>query len=441
MFHSFTTLKKIALADTRTHMGKVRFSFACLLLFAVLLRFSYAAITTETSLSIGQTLSSSNGVYELGFFSPNNSQNLYVGIWFKGITPRTVVWVANRETPVTDSTANLTISSNGSLVLLDGKRDVGWSTGETFASNGSRAELSDTGDLIVTDEVSGRPLWQSFEHLGDTLLPYSSVMYNLATGEKRVLTSWKSHTDPSPGEFVGQITTQVPSQLLTTRGSKPYWRSGPWAKIRFTGIPVMDESYTNPFSLQQDANSAYFSHSQSNTIRYATLTSEGSAKIYYRNGTDWVLNFEAPVNFCDHYGVCGPFGLCVMSVPPKCKCFKGFIPKYNEEWKRGNWTGGCVRRTELLCQGNSTSKDADVFHTFANVKPPDFYEFAASSETAEDCYQSCLHNCSCLAFAYIHGIGCLMWNQELIFMELFLQFSARGELISIRLARSEMGLP
>ncbi|CAA7029727.1 unnamed protein product [Microthlaspi erraticum] len=408
--------------------------FAYLFLFAMLLSLSYAAITPTSSLSVGQTLSSPNEIYELGFFSPNNSQNLYVGIWFKGITPRVVLWVANRENPVTDSTANLAITSNGTLILFNGQHDPLWSIGETFASNGSRAELSDIGNLVVIDKVSGRTLWQSFEHLGDTMLPLSTLIYNLATGEKRVLTSWKSDTDPSPGDFVVQISPQVPSQAFTMRDSTPYWRSGPWAKTRFTGIPEMDETYTSPFSLQQDANgsgSFTFLHRNFKLPRIV-ITSEGSLKIPLYNGTEWELYFEAPVNLCDHYGVCGPFGLCVMS---KCKCFKGFIPKYSEEWRRGNWTGGCVRRTELLCQGNSTSEDANVFHAVANVKPPDFYEFAATSETAEDCYQSCVHNCSCLAFAYIHGIGCLVWNQELMDA---VQFSARGELISIRLARSEM---
>ncbi|XP_020890039.1 G-type lectin S-receptor-like serine/threonine-protein kinase At1g61550 [Arabidopsis lyrata subsp. lyrata] len=437
MFLSYTNLKEIVFGDTRTNMGKMRFFFACLLLFTMLLSFTYAAITTESPLSIGQTLSSSNNVYELGFFSPNNSQSLYVGIWFKGIIPRVVVWVANRENPVTDSTANLAIGSNGSLLLSNGKHGVIWSIGETFASNGSRAELSDSGDLFLIDNASRRTLWQSFEHLGDTMLPYSSLMYNLATGEKRVLTSWKSYTDPSPGEFVGQITPQVPSQGFIMRGSKPYWRSGPWAKTRFTGLPLTDESYRNPFSLQQDANgSGYFSHLQRNYNRpFVVLTSEGSLKLTQHNGTDWVLSFEVPANSCDFYGICGPFGLCVMSIPPKCKCFKGFVPQYSEEWKRGNWTGGCMRRTELHCQGNSTSKDVNVLYPVANIKPPDFYEFVYSG-SAEECYQSCLHNCSCLAVSYIHGIGCLMWSQELMDV---VQFSAGGELLFIRLARSEMG--
>ncbi|CAH2047891.1 unnamed protein product [Thlaspi arvense] len=393
---------------------------------------SFAGITRESPLSIGQTLSSSDEVYELGFFSPNNSQNQYVGIWFKGFIPRVVVWVANREKPVTDSTAHLTISTNGSLLLLDGKDGLVWSTRDTSASNGSRADLSDSGNLIVTDNVSGKTLWESFEHLGDTLLPFSPL-----TSEKRVLTSWKSSTDPSPGDFVARITPQVPSQLVTMRGSKPYKRTGPWAKTRFAGVPQMDETLASPFSFQQDANGVgSFSYvDRSSKLSRLVLTSEGTLKRFRHNGTEWELAYEDSVTNSCLYGVCGPFGLCIMSASTKCKCLEGFVPKSAEEWKRGNWTDGCVRRTELHCQGNSTGKDVNIFHHVANIKPPDFYEFATSLN-AEECYQSCLHNCSCLAFAFINGIGCLVWNQELIDV---VQFSAGGELLSIRLARSELG--
>ncbi|KAL1188295.1 G-type lectin S-receptor-like serine/threonine-protein kinase [Cardamine amara subsp. amara] len=220
------------------------------------------------------------------------------------------------------------------------------------------------------------------------------------------------------------------------RGSKPYYRTGPWAKTRFTGLPNQDDSYENSLSLYQDVNgSGYLSFFRRNyKLTRITLTSEGSIKMFRHNGMDWENFFEMPANSCEFYGVCGPFGLCVMSVPPKCVCFKGFVPKYLEEWKRGNWTGGCVRRTELLCQVNSTGKDVNVFQSVANIKPPDFYDFA-SSMNAEECYQSCLHNCSCLAFSYINGIGCLVWNQDLMDS---VQFSHGGELLSIRLARSEL---
>ncbi|CDY69412.1 BnaAnng30400D [Brassica napus] len=201
--------------------------FLCFLLISIFSTCGNADINTSSPLSIGQTLSSPNGVYELGFFSPNNTLNKYVGVWFKNITPQVVVWVANRDKPVTKTAANLTISSNGSLILLDGKQDVIWSTGEAFTSKKCHAELLDTGNLVVTDDVSGKTLWQSFGNLGNTI--------------------------------------------------------GPWAKTKFSGIPGIDASYVSPFTVVQDVEkgTASFSYSQLRNYKlsYVTLTSEGKMKI------------------------------------------------------------------------------------------------------------------------------------------------------------------
>ncbi|CDY62412.1 BnaCnng40250D [Brassica napus] len=348
--------------------------FPCLLLLSTSLTKGYAAITRASPLSLGQTLSSPGGTYELGFFSPNNSQNQYLGIWFKKLTPRVIVWVANREKPVTNLVANLTISINGSLILLDSSQNVVWSTRTPSTSNKCHAKLLDTGNLVIVDDVSGSILWQSFDNLGDTMLPQSSLMYNRATGEKRVLTSWKSTSDPSPGDFVIQIMQQVPPQVFTMRGSTPYGRSGPWAKTKFAGVPLMDESYASPFSLSPDVENGTinFSYLQRNSeFSRVVITSEGSTKLFQYNGTGWRLGYESPGNPCDLYSACGPFGVCVTSNPTKCNCIKGFVPKSMEEWKRGNMTSGCVRRTKLSCQTNSSTKiqgkGTDVFYRMANV--------------------------------------------------------------------------
>ncbi|CAN8253875.1 unnamed protein product [Cochlearia groenlandica] len=420
----------------------LRVFFATLLIFTIFSRFSFARITKQSPLSIGQTLSSSNGVYELGFFSPNNSKNhQYIGVWYKGIVPRVVVWVANRERPVTtESRVNLTISNNGNLQLLDGKLGlVVWSTGEISLSDDSRAELSDNGNLVVVDNVSDKTLWESFKHLGDSLLPLAPLMYNPVTGENRVLTNWKSHTDPSPGDFTALITHEVPSQLCIMKGSTRYYRTGPWAKTRFAGIPLMDESLTSPFVFQQDGNGlgSFSFFARNSRPSRINLTPEGSlvTEWFHHNGTGWEGTYKAPANACGVYGVCGPFGLCFVAVPIKCKCFKGFVPKHIAEWKRGNWTDGCVRRTELNCRQNVERKDANVFHPVPKIKLPDFHEFVNSVDT-EDCYRTCNNNCSCVAFSFVRGIGCLIWNRELMDV---IQFSAGGELLSIRLASSELG--
>ncbi|CAN8245104.1 unnamed protein product [Cochlearia groenlandica] len=423
-------------------MGKI-----CIVFFAFLLiifpSYGYAAITKESPLSTGQTLSSPDGTYELGFFSPNNSRNQYVGIWFKNISPQVVVWVANRDKPVTRTTANLTISSNGSLILLEGEQDLlVWSIGETFLSEELRGELLDNGNFALIDQASRRILWQSFEHLGDTMLPESSVMYDIPKNKKRVLSSWRSPTDLSPGEFVAELTTQLPPQGFIMRGSRPYWRGGPWARERFTGTPEMDESQVSRFSISQDAAAGTgfltYSLQRNSNLSYTTLTSEGSLKIIWRDGSRWVTDFESPLSSCDVYNTCGPYGLCVRSNPPKCECLKGFIPRSGEEWNRRNWTGGCVRRTHLSCSVNSSvaqqENDADVFDIVVNVKPPDFYEYI-SLINAGECNQRCLGNCTCMAFAWVDRIGCLVWYRELVDV---MQFTAGGETISIRLASSEL---
>ena len=69
----------------------------------------------------------SNGsAFKLGFFSPVNSSNRYLGIWYdkKSILP--TQWVANREKPLKDSSGVLTISEDGNLVVLNGQEEILW---------------------------------------------------------------------------------------------------------------------------------------------------------------------------------------------------------------------------------------------------------------------------------------------------------------------------
>ncbi len=134
-------------------MGRIEFlvksRFLCFFLFNSS-SFAYCSviynITTIRAVSPEQTLNSPRQIFELGFFTPNNnSHNQYVGIWFKEVSPQTVIWVANREKPVTNSSASLIIGSYGNLRLLDGQRNSIWSTNISGQSNGSIAVLLDNG--------------------------------------------------------------------------------------------------------------------------------------------------------------------------------------------------------------------------------------------------------------------------------------------------------
>lgn len=40
--------------------------------------------------------------FELGIFSPGSTKNHYLGIWYKKISVKTIVWVANRLNCIND---------------------------------------------------------------------------------------------------------------------------------------------------------------------------------------------------------------------------------------------------------------------------------------------------------------------------------------------------
>ncbi|KAL3639892.1 hypothetical protein CASFOL_014860 [Castilleja foliolosa] len=77
----------------------------------------------------GETIVSSNGAFELGFFSKENSSNRYMGIWYKQITVQTIVWVANRDYPIPEtSSGTLRVVDPGILVLVNHTNGIVWST-------------------------------------------------------------------------------------------------------------------------------------------------------------------------------------------------------------------------------------------------------------------------------------------------------------------------
>ncbi|KAJ4726195.1 receptor kinase 1 [Melia azedarach] len=154
----------------------------------------------------GQTLVSAGKIFELGFFSPSMSSRRYLGIWYI-ISKSAVVWVANRENPLTDHSRVLNISSQGILVLLNGTKEVVWSSNTSGTAQKPIAKLLQSENLVVKDENddSEKFLWQSFDYPSDTLLPGMKLGKNLVTGLNKVISSWKDTDDPARGKFTQEI--------------------------------------------------------------------------------------------------------------------------------------------------------------------------------------------------------------------------------------------
>ena len=96
-------------------------AFSALFVYSILLSLRTSTtldtITPSQSIRDGETLISAGGRFEMGLFSPGSLESRYVGIWF-GMSNETVVWVANRETPLKNYHGVLKVTNKGILVLL-----------------------------------------------------------------------------------------------------------------------------------------------------------------------------------------------------------------------------------------------------------------------------------------------------------------------------------
>ncbi|KAL3730978.1 hypothetical protein ACJRO7_027928 [Eucalyptus globulus] len=422
------------------------------LVFFFLLQASHIAsgvvynITTSEPLFPNQTLVSSGQIFELGFFTPNGSENQYVGLWYKNLRPSKIVWVANRDVPLvyTDRSARLTIGRNGNLKLVDGQQNIVWSTNVSGQSNYTSAVLLDSGNFVLQDTAYS-VIWGSFEDPTDTLLPGMKMGLNVRTGAKRYLISWRSDSDPSSGSFSTGMTSETPPQPFTWNGATPHWRGGQWDKSKFIGIEDMDQTYLSGYFVQQDIQqgTTYFwiDTYNSSFFAYVFISPGGLKLVYWDDGAKaWLTDWTVPNNTCEIYGTCGPFGVCNSSNSPICKCINGFVPKSNEEWNRGNWTGGCVRETELNCHQNtstsaSTNVKNDTIWQMSQMKLPDSGDYLLGVGDQE-CVSWCQSNCSCLAYSYVSTIGCMVWTKGLIDLQ---EFSTGGEDLFVRVAYVETG--
>ncbi|KAJ0897216.1 putative protein kinase RLK-Pelle-DLSV family [Helianthus annuus] len=163
-------------------------------------------IAVHQNISDGQTIVSANAKFELGFFSPGSSKNRYLGIWYKNTSPQTTIaWVANRETPLIDTSGVIKLDNQGNLTLVNGSGKVIWSSNSSATGTNMNlvAQLLDTGNLVIKNgnETNNEiVIWQSFDYPGDTCLPGMKLGKNFITGRETYQTSWRSTDDPSPGE-------------------------------------------------------------------------------------------------------------------------------------------------------------------------------------------------------------------------------------------------
>ncbi|KAK9212453.1 hypothetical protein WN943_001835 [Citrus x changshan-huyou] len=414
----------------------------CCKLLLIFSEFSFASdvLTSSQSLSDGNTLISKGGSFELGFFSPGSSKNRYVGILYKSIPVKTVVWVANRLKPIKDSSGLLMINRTGNPVLTSPSMGIVWSASlSKEVSSPLVLQLLDSGNLILRGEQDGDSenyFWQSFDYPSDTLLPGMKVGWDLKTGLERRLTSWKSSNDPSPGDLIWKIERQGNPELVMWKGSTKFYRTGPWNGVTFSASSIKPNPIFNS-SFVSNEDELYYTYILvdkavfSRTLVNQTLSLR-QRFVWSKATQSWELYTSLPRDQCDTYNLCGAYGICSISKSPVCQCLKGFKPKSEVYVERSQ---GCVRTKPL----NYSRRDG--FVKFNDLKLPDSTSsWVSKSMNLNECREKCLDNSSCMAYTNSdirgEGSGCAMWFGDLIDIR---YFQDGGQDLYIRMSASELG--
>ncbi|KAH7565204.1 hypothetical protein JRO89_XS09G0163400 [Xanthoceras sorbifolium] len=338
----------------------------------------------------GQHLVSAEGAFMLGFFSPGTWKKQYLGIWYNipddenstSFDNRKVVWVANRNIPLSEKAGVLVIDELGQLkISVNGGSSIALSMNSVQSENSATATLLDSGNFVLkeldSDGSTERILWQSFDYPTDTLLPGMKLGMNMKTGHLWSLTSWISENIPAEGSFSLTIGVGIngSSQLIIWWKRSAYWTSGVWQNGHFELFPVLSNQIYHNFSYVSNDDEKYFTYSinGNHTLERYMLNSKGA--IAEATGL-------APFGACSYKFDLG----CVEQKLPECR-------NKNDRFEP---------RKGLIKSGLGVKFDGSY------------------NLSLFDCEAMCLKNCSCKAYAFFTNdsqTDCEIWSKEMRFTE------------------------
>ncbi|KAL5547973.1 hypothetical protein UlMin_003204 [Ulmus minor] len=320
-----------------------------------------------------ETLVSANGVFELGFFSFNGSNNMYLGIWFKNDRNKKAVWVGNRENPLVDSSALLKIRHDGNLLLTD-RRAVQTvvNEGSVAKSNETIAKILDSGNLILME--GDNTVWQSFDYPTDTFLPGMKLgLFNIGRDDLKIqfLVSWLSPSLPGIGSYFLGIDRDNLTRFNVWRGDHAFQKIGSWDGNKFR------------FFFESLSNNHNISYISSKTETYITFNNKES------NVVSWfVMAYDGVINEFRMEGR-------EILVANHSLCDDNLVRN----------ASACLVMTPSMC------KDGDKFSKIRGIIPNSMLVSRPAPMSLSDCEIRCRSNCSCVAYAsfYDDGTGCELY--------------------------------
>ncbi|XVF36343.1 hypothetical protein REPUB_Repub19eG0050300 [Reevesia pubescens] len=366
------------------------------------LRLSSSAIPIlrqGSSLSVenpDDVLISPSGIFSAGFYPVG--QNAYcLAIWFTNPCHdgrHTIVWMANRDSPVNGRRSKLSLLKTGSIIITDAAQFIliVWKSSNSFSGSGSQLNLLDSGNLVL-QTLKNVTLWQSFDSPTDTLLPGQPL-----TRHNR-LVSARSQTDYSLGNYKLMFDHDNVLRLVLDgpETSSIYWPDSTLldylqGRTRYNDsrIAVFD---TSGYFISSDKVEFWSTDFGRGPWRRLTLDFDGNLRLYTLEEQKgiWSVTWQAISQTCRIHGICGPNSICSYDPGsgPKCSCTLGFKMKNQADWK-----DGCEPEFNLSCSNHD-------FH-FVKLRHVNFFgyhEDILRNYTLEECEKACLNSC-CVAFQY-----------------------------------------
>lgn len=419
-------------------------------LFSFLIQSCYSdnTILRSQSLKDGDVIYSEGKRFAFGFFSLGNSKLRYVGIWYAQVSEQTIVWVANRDHPINDTSGLIKFSTRGNLCVYasgNGTEPI-WSTDviDMIQEPALVAKLSDLGNLVLLDPVTGKSFWESFNHPTNTLLPFMKFGFTRQSGVDRIMTSWRSPGDPGSGNITYRIERRGFPQMMMYKGLTLWWRTGSWTGQRWSGVPEMTNKFIFNISFVNNPDEVSITYGvlDASVTTRMVLNETGTLQRFRWNGRDkkWIGFWSAPEDKCDIYNHCGFNGYCDSTSTEKfeCSCLPGYEPKTPRDWFLRDASDGCTRiKADSICNGK------EGFAKLKRVKIPNTSAVNVDMNiTLKECEQRCLKNCSCVAYASAYhesqdgAKGCLTWHGNMLDTRTYL---SSGQDFYIRVDKSELG--
>lgn len=362
---------------------------------------SQAAIATDTlfpgqSISGSETLVSKNGVFELGFFSPDpGDTRLYLAIQYKNLAAiHPVRFRLGDRVPVTRF-PNVTLRLVAGTLQIEELGSVLWnSSSEEDGSASVAAVLHNNGNFVVRDPTShSKVIWQSFDHPADALLPGARLGFDMVSRANISLTVYR---DPYNCTLMIDQSRKM-GFVMFIDGLHGHEHLGTFPDWMFTyeeGSLVRLNDPGNPNDLE---------FLRLRVGHVSLLRWIDNATI-----TGWQPLWSYPSSCKISAFYCGAFGVCTSA--GTCGCIDGYQPSDTNEWKLGHFVSGCSRITPSNCRDGIST---DLFILSGNLQELPDQPKDTRAETSQDCEATCLSNCQCVAYSYDHS-ECKIWYEKLL---------------------------